>query len=424
MKEIIIERPYIRTEKGVARLEAIIKGPNFNKVHYFEVQEEYGKYLCYERSDAFVLSLLFFALVNGYNIRCDAPMSEKLYYQLTRILIPSLTRYSPELFANIEIETEIDSIPIKNAKAVGAAVSGGVDSFYTIVTNLNQKASSFNITHLLVGNSYNIFYGDKDTRKRFEETVNNSKVIADELGLPLITIYSNHSEFWFKYYQNMSYLKYSSYTYALQKLFSVYLYSSSFEYVDFDVTPKNHSIAHFDPLTAPQLSNENFTFILSGAELGRAEKILAIADNPVVQKYLQVCNLQQENCSECPKCMRTQYSLYINGKLELFTQSFDINKFYKNKDKVLTDMLKVRGIFDVDNLNQMKKNSINIPFKIKFVGKVKRIYHLFRQLLKSNSFILKIYKCFVKDIPNDEYYEINKYNTDKEYAKKCDEGIV
>lgn len=424
MEHIVIGQPYINNLGEVVRLESLIKGPDFEKIHYFEVQREYEKYLCYERSDAFVLSLFYFALVNGYDIQCEAPLSEKLFYQLTRILIPSMVKHHPDFFHRITVIAELDNIPIQNVRAVGAAVSGGVDSFYTIITNMNKNTKSFNVTHLLVANSYNIFKGDKDTRRRFQETANHSQIIADDLGLPLIRMYTNHSEFWFKRYQNIFCLKYASYPYALQKLFSTYHFSSGYEYSDFTMCPKDWDSAHYDPLSAPQVSNENFTFILSGAEVGRAEKIAEIADHPVVQRRLQVCNLHQENCSVCSKCMRTQFNLYTYGKLELFDKSFKLDEFYKRKNKTLVKMLSERTSFDQDNLKMMKQKKIEIPMKVKILGKFGRMYYLFKQLVKKIPLAYKLYMKLKGENLKNDIVEIEKYNTDKEYAKKCDGGIV
>lgn len=302
---------------------------------------------------------------------------------------------------------------------------GGVDSFYTIVSNMNTETKEYDITHLLIANSYNIFYGDADTRKRFKETADHAQLIADDLGLPLIRMYSNHSEFWFKRYQNIYCLKYASYPYALQKLFAVYYFSSAYEYSDFTMTPNDYDSAHYDPLSVPQVSNENFSFILCGAEVGRAEKILKIADNPVVQRRLQVCNLQQENCSICAKCMRTQFNLYLNNKLELFNQVFKIDRFYKTKDRELVRMLSARTVFDVDNLKFIESNNISLSLKIRIMGKVGRIYYLFKQLLKRIPIVVIIYRIIKKEDPiSEQFNTIDRYNLDKEFAKACDSGII
>ena len=49
--------------------------PSSTKKLFFEVPKEYGKYLVWERCDAFVVLLLHTALTEGYDIRSDVPMS-------------------------------------------------------------------------------------------------------------------------------------------------------------------------------------------------------------------------------------------------------------------------------------------------------------------------------------------------------------
>ena len=60
--------------------------PNTNKKEtkecYFEFEPEYSKFLCDERSDAFVTGLLTTAMENNMDIEFEAPISEQLYYQL------------------------------------------------------------------------------------------------------------------------------------------------------------------------------------------------------------------------------------------------------------------------------------------------------------------------------------------------------
>lgn len=424
MNQITIGKPYIVEEENFTRLESVIIGPDFKKIHYFEVQKEYGKYLCYERSDAFVVSLFYFAMTNGYNIVCETPMSERLYFQLSKILMPAMVKYHSDIFYEFSIIAPLESSPIKNAKAVGTAVSGGVDSFYTIISNMDGKVINYNITHLLIANSFNIYRGDKDTRERFKKLVQKSEIIAKELGLPLIQIYTNHSEFWFKNYQNIFCLKYASYPLALQRLFSIYYFSSGYEYSEFQINAKDLDSSHYDALTVPTVCNENFIFYLYGGEASRNKKIQYIADNNIVQRRLQVCNLQLENCSKCEKCMRTQMSLYAINKLELFSASFDISKFYENKDRTLIRMLTVRGPFDQSNLETMKENGIGISKLVIIRGKIGRLYFLIKQLLKKIRILVIVSDYLIRKDPNSMLKEIEKYNTDKDFARQCDSKII
>ncbi len=424
MQLIKIGKPYVINAGEVSRLEAVIKGPDYEKIHYFEVQREYGKYLCYERCDAFVVSLLYYAMVNGFDIECDTPISEKLYYQLTRVLVPSMVRYHKDIFHDIKITAQLDNHKIDNHGAVGTAVSGGVDSFYTIITNLNTEVKDFNITHLLVANSFNYFEGDKNTRIRFAEIADNSQAIADELHLPLIRMLSNHSEFWFKNYQSIFAMKYASYPLALQKLFAVYYFASGYEYADFSMTTKDLDSSHYDALSVPQASNENFSFILIGGEATRSQKISRIMDNGVVQRHLQVCNIHTENCSKCEKCMRTQMTLYGFNRLQYFNKSFNLNEFEKEKNKTIVRMLMVRTPFDVDNLRILREHNIRIPFKIRCLGQTKRFLYMIKQRLKRNRIIYATYRRLVPNKTIDELDRIEKYNTNKQFAKACDSGIV
>lgn len=46
---------------------------------WFSVPAEFGRYLCTERSNAFVVAMLWYALVAGSDITFEAPLSKRLY---------------------------------------------------------------------------------------------------------------------------------------------------------------------------------------------------------------------------------------------------------------------------------------------------------------------------------------------------------
>ena len=131
MKEkIIISKPYIKDVKSeifdnAVRLCANVtmKNPNTNKLEtkecYFEFEKDYKKYICDERSDAFVSGLLMTAMENNMDIEYENPISEKLYYQLTTYYIPMIAKYNstyPMHF--IKLIGPYTNIPIQNEKAV------------------------------------------------------------------------------------------------------------------------------------------------------------------------------------------------------------------------------------------------------------------------------------------------------------------
>ena len=57
---------------------------------WFSAQAEYAEYFCTERSNAFVIALLWYAMITGSDVRFEAPLSRKLYDGLTQKLIPAL----------------------------------------------------------------------------------------------------------------------------------------------------------------------------------------------------------------------------------------------------------------------------------------------------------------------------------------------
>lgn len=419
MESFIIGKPYIKKYGDKSRMESVISIGSTKKIYYFEVEKQYEKYLCPERADAFLLGMLYFALVRNFKIICEAPVSEKLYYQLSIIYIPTMVKNDPDLFNSIEIEAELDSNPIKNEGAVGTSASGGIDSFYTIVRNLTTKSSHFNLTHLLLTNSFNIYYDEGHTRKRFQEICERAKLVADDLKMDLIEIYTNEHDFWYPHYVDLYCFRYMSLPYALQKLFAVYNYSTGYQYNDFTFKASNKDASHYDFFTVHLISNENLTIYSSGGEAGRPEKAAVIADNPVAQRRLQVCNLHIDNCSVCEKCLRSQFNFYACGKLEKFDKVFDIREFYKRKDKTLINMLTIRGSFEKENIALLKKNDIKIPVKVKILGGIGHCFYLIKQLIKSIPYIYRVYNALKKEKLNDEITILNKYNLEEEFAQMC-----
>lgn len=424
MNRLIIGKPYIKRYNDVSRLEAVISVNNIDKVYYFEVSREYEQYLCTERADAFLLGLLYFSLVRGFDIQCEAPLSEKLYYQIVNIYIPTVVNNDPELFKMINIIAQLDSNPIQNIGAVGTSASGGVDSFYTIVKNLDMYAANYNLTHLLITNSFNIYYDEVHTRNRFKQICKRAELIANDLKKSLVKIYTNEHDFWYPHYVDLYCFRYISLPYALQKLFAVYDYSTGYQYNDFTFKSINRDASHYDCFTVHLISNENLTIYSIGGEVGRPSKAMAIADNEVVQNRLHVCNLHAENCSICEKCLRTQLNFYCCQKLEKFNKVFKIEEFYKRKNKVLINMLGKRGSFEKENIEILKKNGIDIPCKVKILGETYYFINLIKGFIRNNiPFIAEVYKK-IKNNSNEELMALDKYNMDEKFAQKCNPETI
>ncbi len=100
----ILQPKVISSDDSHSRLSCDILVDNKVRNLWFEVEKEYEPYLCYERSDAFVIGLLSWAMRLNHDIECTAPVSEELLYNLRTYLIPSLAKHGKDLH-NIKILT-------------------------------------------------------------------------------------------------------------------------------------------------------------------------------------------------------------------------------------------------------------------------------------------------------------------------------
>ena len=93
-----IKKPQLCTNDSAhTRLQAEIEQDGVSHIVWAEVDNKYTEYLCYERSDAFVIGLLHYAMKHNHDIVCEAPMGEYLYYQITTYLVDAISKGSPQL---------------------------------------------------------------------------------------------------------------------------------------------------------------------------------------------------------------------------------------------------------------------------------------------------------------------------------------
>jgi hypothetical protein len=332
VKILEIKEAYIKSLGNKSRLCADIRWGDRGRTLWFEVESEYGECLCVERIDGFLVALLPFLMIENLNIYSDGYISERLLYQITTILLPSLSANITE-FHDIDIDAKSDGKVLESKNGVGTAISCGIDSFYTILKHLNTKIEGFKLTHLTYFNIMNSPHWQRheDSSRCFSNArIDYIKSAVEELGLKLVTVDSNFDTF----YRDFGLLATFTFRYfgtvlALQKLFGKYYWSSGHSASQFDFSIDDISI--FDLLSVQCISNENTTFYSTGSEVTRLEKTAYISDFAVTYKYLNVCWYHLYNCTNrCDKCKRTITALYVLGKLEFYNEVFDVKYFYQN----------------------------------------------------------------------------------------------
>lgn len=335
-KEIIINKPYIYKYNNKVRCSATININGSDKELYVETDEENEKYMISERADAFLIAVIPYAIRYNHNIRCMSPVTEELYYNITNTLLPSLCGNSDKLYS-ILVNCETDRSQLRGY-GVCTAVSGGVDSFYSIYKHYENKLASFSLTSLYVGN---YLYEGEGKRHIY----NNARKIANELNLPIIVTDTNVSKIFERYIPHIYYHAFKTFfgVLALRKAYDKYMYASTYDLSHFSLVDNaTKDTAYYELLLAEVLSISGFHVYLSGGEVTRFEKIKAISNFEVTYDNLDVClhPALGSNCGKCGKCTRTMLNLDMCGALDKYKKSFDINYFKKNKKVVLTQMVR------------------------------------------------------------------------------------
>ena len=396
---IVINRPKVEKLRDKARLSSQISiDDTENYTIWFEVEQKYSKYLVEEKADAFLVAVLPFAMMAQKDIRIvGVPVSEMLYWNLTHEYIPALCKYS-EIYNNISINTDITNEKY-NACGVGTGFSAGVDSFYTVLRNLEQRTNSYNLTHLTFFNvgacGYGTDHGGDAAQLVFKERVEQFKPVVDSLGLELVAVNSNLNDFKPVNYNWIHSFRSTSAVLALQKLFSNYYYSSGAPLTYF--TLDHHDSANYDILSTRCFSTETTSIFSVGLWESRMEKVQFISNYPVTFDVLNVCNDSEMNCCVCDKCIRTMGELYSIGKLEKYKTSFDVEKWNTNLTKYIARVISkkydgtVESKFNQEIIDTAKKNGVLIP-RLSYIVAIPGIVRSFAiSIVRKNKYFQKKY---------------------------------
>lgn len=327
---IFLHKPYIKSHNGKSRLCFDVDINEQKKKIWYEVNQEYGKYLCDDRVDAILIGILLYAMEKKENIKSDSYVTDDILFKIEEYLIPSLSKYGKKLN---EIKIDIKTKPaIQNAGAVGTGCSCGIDSLHAYITKSQNKNKKYNITHLCINNvgSFNTTYEEAGIQNVRKKVFERAEEFAKEVNLPLVVTDSNFQD-------EISQVHYFTHTYSstfailcLQKLWKVYYYGSSgldlsaFSIIDND----SHDCANYELLSLNCFSTENLTIYSDGAAETRLEKTADIYTNKLFKKYLHTCLKQSYNCGRCDKCKRTLLSLYaLTDNLNEYKNIFDIQYF-------------------------------------------------------------------------------------------------
>ncbi|MBR6372296.1 MAG: hypothetical protein IKS20_03870 [Victivallales bacterium] len=312
---------------------------------WLDVPKEYEAWLCDDRCDAFLVAIIYWALIKGEDIVCEAPVTENLLYKLREYLVEGLVKADGRLKG---ISIEASPIPCISSKKDGAVVTGmscGIDSFHALAHLMQSDYAGLRPTHLLfnkVGAQGSDPIGEEQHRFR----VANARALSKEAGLPLIEVESNvHLLIPLKHEVHGGYRN-AFVIFALQCGISAYFLASSKILPQLDMSQHHIFYTFYDLVLMDVFSSPCLQFYSEGANLTRFEKTRELVSFAPSYTHLNVCFWAKggdgRNCTvNCEKCQRTILDLEALGCLEKYSSVFDLDLYHANQGRLFKNAIKL-----------------------------------------------------------------------------------
>lgn len=358
---IIIFHPKLRIVGDSAIISAKFKSQGETDELWYKVPVRYKDSILIERLDAFLVGLLFLGLKTGQDIKLEAPISERLFYNISHYLINVLCFANSDFQKITLIADQFDATRLNDNNAgTGTGLTCGIDSFATYYDHILEKGS-YAIDYLTFFNvgSHGDFGGEK-ARKLYLKRAKTVSEFAENEVKEFITIDSNLSEILKMNFQKTNTLRSISCVLVLQKLFKNYYFASSYRFDHFKLVAEDTS--YYDLFNLALLSTESTNLFSTGCHLTRIEKTDLISNFQDTYSTLDVCvelNKSEniKNCSKCDKCLRTALSLELLGKLEHYNKVFNLDVYYNHRDHFIGKIKATKGqnIFNAELWELLKE---------------------------------------------------------------------
>ena len=338
---------------------------------WYSTAIENKRYITTSNADSFLIVLFIYSVFNNKRLKSNVAISSELRYGLLEVLLPSFKQLGYKTDKSDFDFPEIDYSVFPETQAIGTAMSFGIDSFYTFIDSQNSQKKINTIT-LFNSGAFGQYGGEK-ADSLFEAMKKKVASFTEETNKDFIWVDTNTNEILrMSFFKSFTFRNFAC-VFVLQKLFKNYIYSSSYTLLDFELNKE--SISLYDLLTITAVRGNSLNFHISGLNENRVEKTIRLSDEPLVQKYLNVClitpdnaNVQTDkNCSKCYKCIRTMLTLDAIGKLENFKDVFDLEIFRSNKAKYIGNSIYrsriMKDVHEEQFLDEMNLRNYAIPSK-------------------------------------------------------------
>lgn len=338
-----------------------------SKQLWFSVPEEFGDWLTDDVYDAFMVAMLFPAMCYNERLIIEGCVSEKLYDNLVHY-VQKCQQANLSYLNEIEIVVQGFKSAKKTNNLIGEGFTAGVDALATLYDRfVIEKSPDFRISALFFFNVGTHGGGGERARKKFKSRYNYLLDFVNEIGLPFVPMDSSLFDFYkLEWEYDAGVLCRTIGILVFERVLSKYYVASDYSFWEIvNMSSINHG-AIINATNYSMLGTESLEIIVDGTQYKRSEKIARLLDYPQGMKYLNVCVGQTEsphNCSLCHKCLRTELALDILGKLEDFSDVFDIEKFKKQRFsyKCMTVLQRKNKIYAYDNCELAKKMHYPMP---------------------------------------------------------------
>lgn len=251
--------------------------------------------------------------------------------------------------------------PPEGARRVASFFTGGADSFYTLLENLDE------ITDIVFVHGFDIKLSDTVLLAQSVAMVDK---VAAAFGKRVIHVETNMRPIL------DTYLGWS-YTHGAALATIAHLFSDVFSRVYIAASDTYPALAPWGshPMLDPLWSSSKLKFIHHGADKNRTEKIIRVAESEIALKTLRVCWMNYDgayNCGRCEKCQRTMIDLRIAGALERCT--------------TFSAPLRLSNVLAIDGGNQDVRIYYQDSLRLaEEVGKDKELISALRTMLRDKS---------------------------------------
>ncbi len=326
---MIVNTPQLSSAADELRLEAEIAaeraGAALPRTLWFSFPRACEPFLG-DATGAFAVALLPLAMSTGEPLTVRGALSPRLAAGM-RTYQRLQAAWKPDLFS--EVEVRCDGVVRRDGAGapagVGMSFSGGVDSFYTLMTHLpeSEPYPASRVSHCLMIDGFD---GDSDPSRTgwFRRIQRLYEPVMAARGVELIAVRTNLLEILGPVVRGQSFAAFlTAPALALEGLLARFYIPSGHKVTTLGLC-RDGSHQMLDHL----LSTETMETSHEDAHLTRFEKTVALARWPETYDRLRVCygatGVQEgrdavANCCACEKCLRTMVTLHVAGTLERFT---------------------------------------------------------------------------------------------------------